>query len=225
MDDFAEQLEEFINGTLSRMGLVSKATAVDEDDTITVSISGEDSSVAIGYRGDTLDALQYLALTFLNENRGNQKKVVVDCENYRAKRKETLTNLANKLAEKANRIARKIALEPMNPFERRIIHNALAESGIATTMSEGDEPNRYVVIIPTQVEIVNAKPIKNEQREDRSNGKKNFNKHNNQKNHDKSGEVADGKVFRGYYSNEGFVKSQPQGGPPKYKSFGGKKKF
>lgn len=229
-ENYAEELKEFMNGILEKMGLSSRADAVEENGTITVSISGKDSSIAIGYRGETLDAFQYLALTFLNEKKGTDKKIVVDCEDYRSKRKETLSALAEKLAEKANRLARKIALEPMNPFERRIIHNALADSAIATTVSEGEEPNRYVIIIPTVVELKDEKPLKNGAREDKNHqrsGKKNFKGKNNQKKRTENDEeVADGKVYRGYYtSDETFTKTQPQGGPPKFKSFGGNKKF
>lgn len=229
-ENYAKEIEEFINGTLDKMGLSSRATATEENGTIVVSIAGEDSSVAIGYRGDTLDAFQYLALTYLNEKKGTDKKIVVDCEGYRTKRKDTLTSLAEKLAEKANRLARKIALEPMNPFERRIIHNALADSAIATTVSEGEEPHRYVVIIPTAVELKDERPIKNGSKDDKGHshgGKKNLKGKNNQKKRpEKDEEVADGKVYRGYFTEaENFTKAQPQGGPPKFKSFGGNKKF
>lgn len=134
-DDIADKMTEFVNGTLERMGLKSRATVEEKDNTLFVSIEGEDSGVVIGYRGETLDAFQYLALTFLNEHKCECKKVVVDCENYREKRKETLTALALRLADKAVRLCRKIELEPMNPFERRIIHSALADSAIAKTES------------------------------------------------------------------------------------------
>jgi len=232
MDNLAQQLEDFINGTLEKMGLVSRAKATEENDTITISIEGSDSSVAIGFRGETLDAFQYLALTFLNEKKGNDKKVVIDCQGYRAKRKETLSALALKLAEKANRLARKIALEPMNPFERRIIHGALVDSAIAKTESEGEEPNRYVVIIPTTVELKDERPIKNGQKEDKGHshgGKKNFKGYNDRpkrNSYDRDQEVEDRNVYRGYYTDhEGFKKSSTQGGPPRFKSFGGNKKF
>ena len=150
-DTIADKMAEFINGTLERMGLTSRATVEEKDNTLYITIQGDDSGVAIGYRGEALDAFQYLALTFLNEHKCDFKKVVVDCENYREKRKETLTALAEKLAQKSVRLCRKIALEPMNPFERRIIHSALADSEIADTESEGEEPQRYIVIIPKGV--------------------------------------------------------------------------
>ncbi len=161
-DDIADKMTEFVNGTLERMGLKSRATVEEKDNTLFVSIEGEDSGVVIGYRGETLDAFQYLALTFLNEHKCECKKVVVDCENYREKRKETLTALALRLADKAVRLCRKIELEPMNPFERRIIHSALADSAIAKTESVGEEYSRHIIIVPVGVELKDERPLKNE---------------------------------------------------------------
>ena len=239
-DSVADKLGEFLNGTLERMGLVSRATIKEENGTIYATISGSDSGVAIGYRGEALDAFQYLAATFLNEQKGEFKKVVIDAENYREKRKETLTELALRLAEKSVRLRRKIALEPMNPFERRIIHSALADSEIASTESEGEEPSRYIVIIPKGVELKDDSPIKNGEREEHRGGKNN--KHGMRRNsqnrdrrdrkprepreYNEENEVEDGNVYRGYFTeNEDFVKPAVQGGPPKFKSFGGNKKF
>lgn len=239
-DSIADKMAEFFNKTLEYMGLVSRASVEEQNATLYINIAGEDSGVAIGYRGETLDAFQYLALTFLNEQKCEFKKVVVDCENYREKRKETLTALAQRLAEKAVRLQRKIALEPMNPFERRIIHSALADSEIASTESEGDEPNRYVVIVPKGVELKDERPIKNGERYNDRHGKKDNNndrsrggrRRNNdrkpaeRKNRREEPEVEDGKVYRGYFTEqEDFVKPTAQAGPPKFKSFGGRKKF
>lgn len=237
-DNVADKLGEFLNGTLERMGLVSRAEISEENGTIYATIKGDDSGVAIGYRGETLDAFQYLAATFLNEQKGEYKKVVVDSENYREKRKETLTALALRLAEKAQRLRRKIALEPMNPFERRIIHSALADSEIASTESEGEEPSRYIVIIPKGVELKDNRPIKNGEREEHRgrNGKNDKRRDQKRDRRDRKPrerrqvedevEVEDGNVYRGYFTErDDFVKPAVQGGPPKYKSFGGKKKF
>ena len=242
-DSVADRLGEFLNGTLERMGLVSRAAIKEENGTIYATISGSDSGVAIGYRGEALDAFQYLAATFLNEQKGDFKKVVVDCENYRDKRKETLTALALRLAEKAVRLKRKIALEPMNPFERRIIHSALADSELASTESEGEEPSRYIVIIPKGVELKDERPIKNNEREDRRDSKKGHgdrrrddrrgrkndrrdNKPRERKEYNDLEEVEDGNVYSGYFTkDDDFVKPATQGGPPKFKSFGGKKRF
>lgn len=144
-----EVVEDFINGTLAKMNIQSQAIAIQKDDTIYVEIEGDDASRAIGYRGEALDALQYLALTMVN-NGESFFKVVVNAESYREKRTETLVNLAKKLAYKANNTGRKVVLEPMNPFERRIIHTTLQDSGLAKTESEGEEPNRHVVIYPNE---------------------------------------------------------------------------
>lgn len=157
-DDAASKAEELVNGILDKMHLTSRAIVKDDGGTLYIEISGEDSGVAIGYRGEALDAFQYLVLTYLNQEKCEFKKVVVDSENYREKRKETLTALALRLAEKAHRTCRKVELEPMNPFERRVIHSALADSELAETTSEGEEPNRHVVIIPKGVEIIEDKP-------------------------------------------------------------------
>ncbi len=234
-DTLKDKLLEFFNGTLERMGLVCRATAEEKDGTIYINIEGEDSSVAIGHRGETLDALQYLALTFLNEHKGEFKKLVVDAENYREKRKETLTALAQRLAQKAIRLRRKIALEPMNPFERRIIHSALADDPNVTTESEGEEPARYIVIIPVGVELKSGKPIKNgesdrsEHRRDdrRGRGRRdNRRREGKPRREDNYEEIEDGNVYLGYYTQQDdFVKPAPQAGPPKYKSFGGRKRF
>ena len=244
-DTIADKMAEFINGTLERMGLTSRATVEEKDNTLYITIQGDDSGVAIGYRGEALDAFQYLALTFLNEHKCDFKKVVVDCENYREKRKETLTALAEKLAQKSVRLCRKIALEPMNPFERRIIHSALADSEIADTESEGEEPQRYIVIIPKGVELKDQRPIKNGEREPRKDSRKGGRSDRRDRNSNGKGrrddrrndrrerkpreeevEVEDGRVYRGYFTEQDdFVKPVAQSGPPKFKSFGGKKKF
>ena len=248
-DSIADEMSEFVNGTLERMGLVSRAAVEEKENTIYVNISGEDSAVVIGYRGEALDALQYLALTFLNEHKADFKKVVVDCENYREKRKETLTALALRLAEKSVRLCRKIELEPMNPFERRIIHSALADSTIAKTQSEGEEATRHIVIIPLGVELKDERPLKNGERHDshRSNGRRDGRRDDRRgrdgRRDDRRGrgnsyekrdckpredepEVEDGNVYLGYFTEQDdFVKPTTQGGPPKFKSFGGKKRF
>lgn len=106
------------------------------------------SSSVIGYRGEVLDAIQTLTGAVANIGNKVYRKVVVDCENYRDKREETLIRLAKKLEDKATEMRRDVQLEPMSPFERRIIHTALADSDSVTTKSEGKEPNRYVVIVP-----------------------------------------------------------------------------
>ena len=111
-------------------------------------IEGDTLGILIGRRGETLDAVQYLTSLKVNRGRENYTRVTLDTENYRAKREDTLIRLANRMANRAVRTGRKVSLEPMNPYERRIIHFALQQNENVTTHSEGDEPNRHVVITP-----------------------------------------------------------------------------
>ena len=109
-------------------------------------MQGDTLGILIGRRGETLDALQYLTSLKVNRGRDTYTRVTLDTENYRAKREDTLIRLANRMANRALRTGRKVSLEPMNPYERRIIHFALQQNEGVTTHSEGDEPNRHVVI-------------------------------------------------------------------------------
>ena len=146
--DNLQKAVEFVQGILDIMDLTAKATLETDKENPTISLIAEKSSEIIGYRGEVLDAIQTLAGAIANIGKDSYKKVVVDCENYRDKRNDTLISLAHKLEAKATDMRREVILEPMNPFERRIIHTALAESETVTTKSEGKEPNRYVVIVP-----------------------------------------------------------------------------
>ena len=141
---------KFLEGLFTKLGVVAKAKLVSEGEQIVIDLIAEDSATLIGYRGEILDSLQTLAGAFANIGRKDYKRVVVNCEGYREKREETLISLAHKLEEKAARIGKNVTLEPMNPYERRIIHSALASSEKVKTASEGKEPNRYVVIIPNE---------------------------------------------------------------------------
>ncbi|MFR6055315.1 MAG: RNA-binding cell elongation regulator Jag/EloR [Eubacteriales bacterium] len=141
---------QFLEGLFEKMDLSAKAELVSEGENIVINVITTSSSAVIGYRGEVLDALQALAGAVANIGNKNYKRVVVDCEGYREKREETLVNLANKLADKAVRLGRDVSLEPMNPYERRVIHSTLAASETVTTASEGKEPNRHVVIIPNE---------------------------------------------------------------------------
>lgn len=137
----------FLNKILPLMGIEAKVEVDEtEDNGLNVNISGEKMGIVIGRRGETLDALQYLTSVIVNKDREEYVKVTVDTENYRAKRAETLEKLANKVAEKVIRNGRNMTLEPMNPFERRIIHSALQANEEITTYSVGEEPNRKVVV-------------------------------------------------------------------------------
>ena len=111
-----------------------------------VKMAGENMSMLIGRRGETLDALQYLTSLYVNRGQEGYTRVTLDTENYRAKREEALTRLANRMANRAVKTGRKVVLEPMNPYERRILHSALQKNENVSTHSEGEEPNRHVVI-------------------------------------------------------------------------------
>ena len=112
-----------------------------------IDLNGDDMGVLIGKRGQTLDSLQYLVSLVVNKNVDNYIRVKVDTENYRQRRKETLENLAKNISYKVKRTKRPVSLEPMNPYERRIIHSALQNDKYVTTHSEGDEPFRHVVVV------------------------------------------------------------------------------
>jgi len=144
----AQKATEFIEKVLDVMDITAKAQLTEDGENPVISLIAEDSSSVIGYRGEVLDALQTLAGAVANIGNKVYKKVVVDCENYRGRREDTLIALAKKLEQKATEMRRDVILEPMNPFERRIIHTALADSQTVKTTSDGKEPNRYVVIVP-----------------------------------------------------------------------------
>jgi len=116
------------------------------NDTVLMKITGKDSGIIIGRRGETLDALQYLTNLVVNKHSDTYKRVIIDVENYRKRREETLVRLAGRLADRVTRYRRNITLEPMNPYERRIIHSALQNHRYVETYSIGEEPNRKVVI-------------------------------------------------------------------------------
>lgn len=126
-----------------------------------IDLSGDEMGVLIGKRGQTLDSLQYLVSLVVNKNVDNYIRVKVDTENYRQRRKETLENLAKNIAYKVKRTKRPVSLEPMNPYERRIIHSALQNDKYVTTHSEGDEPFRHVVVVLKKYDKGERKSDKN----------------------------------------------------------------
>ncbi len=147
--DPIEIADNFVSKLLKSMNINSVNIVKKDGNNLMIDITdinSTDMGILIGKRGNTLDAIQYLLSLVINKNRENYIKVVVDTEGYRAKREETLVRLANKMAEKAKYSRRPIKLEPMNPYERRIIHSALQNINGITTYSEGDEPFRRVVI-------------------------------------------------------------------------------
>jgi spoIIIJ-associated protein len=116
------------------------------EDRILLSLHGEGLGILIGKHGQTLDALQYLTNLAVNKNAESFVKVKIDTEDYRKRRRETLENLAKNIAYKVKRTKRPVSLEPMNPYERRVIHSTLQNDKFVTTHSEGDEPYRHVVV-------------------------------------------------------------------------------
>lgn len=143
----------YVNDLLKLMKLNSEATLYEEGDKAIINLSGEDNGIAIGYRGEVLDAIQYLTVLAISRSGGDYFKVTVDAENYRNKRVQTLINLAGRLANKAVKTGRVVEVEPMNPYERKVFHTALSDNPDVKTESEGDEPNRYVVITPVNTRL------------------------------------------------------------------------
>ena len=140
-------VEDFLKNTMKAMDMeVELKTEIDQDGALCVDMSGEHMGILIGKRGQTLDSLQYLANRVANKHQEGYVRVKLDTENYRARREETLKHLAKNIAHKVKRNRRPVALEPMNPYERRIIHSALQSNPYVTTHSEGEEPFRRVVV-------------------------------------------------------------------------------
>lgn len=143
-----ENVVEFLSSIFDAMKMeIEILVAVNEEEhIIEVELKGDDMGILIGKRGQTLDSLQYLTNLAINKHSDEYYKVKIDTEDYRKRRKETLENLAKNIAYKVKRTKRPVSLEPMNPFERRIIHSALQNDRYVTTHSEGDEPYRHVVV-------------------------------------------------------------------------------
>ena len=139
---------EFLNSVFDAMGIsVDVETKLNEEEKeLEVNLTGGEMGILIGKRGQTLDSLQYLVSLVVNKKTDEYLRVKLDTENYRARRKETLETLAKNIAYKVKRSRRPVALEPMNPYERRIIHSALQNDKYVTTHSEGEEPYRHVVV-------------------------------------------------------------------------------
>jgi spoIIIJ-associated protein len=147
-NDYETLAKTFLRDVLDNMDIKCEIHINDEKDALRVTLVGPKMGILIGYRGETLDSLQYLLSLVVNkENKDNEyKRVILDTENYRKKREETLIRLANRLAYKVKRYNKSVTLEPMNPYERRVIHAALQNHPFVTTHSEGDEPYRKIVI-------------------------------------------------------------------------------
>jgi spoIIIJ-associated protein len=145
-DDAAEVLRKL----LAAMGLEAEVVAQEDDERITLEVRGPETGLVIGKKGQTLDALQYLVNKIVSRSVGDEGKPInVDAEGYRSRRAESLIELAHRLGEKARRTGRPVAVDPMSPADRRIIHVALANAEGLTTRSEGEGIYRHLVIIPT----------------------------------------------------------------------------
>lgn len=143
-----EQAENFLQDVTNNMNVSTEVTTSVEGNHLTFELSGEKIALLIGKRGQTLNAIQYLVHLVVNKDTNEYYTVTVDAEGYRGRRKETLESLAEKMADKATRLNKKVALEPMPAFERKIIHSALQKNNKVTTYSDGVEPHRHIVLKP-----------------------------------------------------------------------------
>lgn len=173
-----ERAVSFLEGLLPLIGIEADIELKGEDEKIAIELKADSAKNIIGRRGEIIDAVQTLAGAVANTGRKDYKRVVVDCENYREDREETLKRVANKLAAKAVRLGKKVRLEPMNPYERRIIHAALVDNPDVTTKSEGKEPQRFVVIIPKNLKTYDRKGDRRDYRGNRGGSRGKFNRDN-----------------------------------------------
>lgn len=137
---------DFLYTILNNMGVEAEISVNEDEESISIDINGDDIGIIIGRRGETMDSLQYLTSLVINKDYDDYKRVVLNVENYRQKREETLVKLANRLADKVVKYKKPVTLEPMNPYERRIIHSTLQGHKYVETYSTGEEPKRKVVI-------------------------------------------------------------------------------
>lgn len=146
--DQVKETEKFIIEVTRNMEVDVTLKTTVEDNNVTFELSGDKIALLIGKRGQTLNALQYLVQLVINKDSKQFYRVTVDAEGYRGRRKETLEALAVKMADKAKRLNKKVALEPMPPYERKIIHSMLQNRKDVSTYSDGIEPHRYIVVKP-----------------------------------------------------------------------------
>ena len=166
-----ERAQEFIDGLLKILKIPAFSEVVSDGDKIEIEIKTTNTSAVIGRRGEVLDAIQCIAGAVANIGRDEYRRVSVDCENYRAQREDKLKAVAVAKAAKAVERKRRVALEPMSPYERRVVHSALASNEEVTTVSEGKEPLRRVVIIPK-----NEAPYERRERSFNNRGGRQFNR-------------------------------------------------
>lgn len=145
--DYAIEIaRDFLGELFEKMGIDAELEFAEEDELLKINVVTKSSGMIIGRRGETLDSLQFLTGLVVNRNNTTYRKIIIDTENYRKKREETLEELANRIAAKVEKSGRNKTLEPMNPYERRIIHSTLQKNKNVETFSVGEEPNRKVVI-------------------------------------------------------------------------------
>jgi len=140
--------ESFIRGLMEVSGFGSELVVLKEDGLTKIELSGNNATNLIGFRGECLNAIQNIASAIENENSENKQRVILDIENYRSRREESLKALANRMYNKVKKTNKAVKLEPMNASDRRIIHTALSDFEDVDTISKGTEPNRYIVILP-----------------------------------------------------------------------------
>jgi len=146
LSETAQQARAFLGGLTERMNVPVEIEVMESEEQLRMQMAGDNMSLLIGRRGETLDALQYLTSLTVNRGREDYLRISIDTENYRAKREEALRKLAVRMAGRAKKSGKRVALEPMNPYERRILHSALQNDPEVTTHSEGEEPYRRVII-------------------------------------------------------------------------------
>ena len=146
LTETALKARNFITELTAKMGAPVTMEIQETPEQLRIKMNGENISMLIGRRGETLDSVQYLTSLCVNRGRDEYMRVSLDTENYRAKREEALRKLANRMANRARKTGKRVALEPMNPYERRILHSALQNDPDVTTHSEGEEPYRRVII-------------------------------------------------------------------------------
>ena len=209
-----ERTVVFLEGLFKLLNITACTELVSEGDKVEINVTAANSNAVIGKHGGMLDAIQTLAGAVANTGRDDYKRVVVDCENYRENRENTLNKLANNLAQKAQNLQRKIMLEPMNPYERRIIHSALSNVEGIKTESEGKEPNRYIVIIPDNLEdeTLPAIPARNDRGDRRDRRDRRGDRRNGSRGGSKGGFNRDKRGKGGFSGNRKGGSSNSSGG-------------
>ena len=202
-----ERTVVFLEGLFKLLNITACTELVTEGEKVEINVTAANTTAIIGKHGAMLDAIQTLAGAVANTGRDDYKRVVVDCENYRENREATLNKLSENLAQKAIRLGKKIKLEPMNPYERRIMHAALSEREGVSTQSEGKEPNRYIVIIPDNLEDPDAPAIEaRHDRDRRSNGR-------NDRSYNRGGKGGNYNRGKGGYNKKPYNRDRkPAGG-------------